>query len=81
MVCSCARAWMEGVAGQRSTLWATMHSVIVKSLSQSAGWGEEGDVYQTWIACGGSTLVDAHDASLIEVQPVNLKGLILYLKC
>jgi hypothetical protein len=74
MVCSCARTWMEGVAGERSTLWATMHSIILKSLALTEGFlNKEGDIYQTWVDCGGSTMVDAVDGTLIESQPVVMK--------
>jgi hypothetical protein len=70
MVCSFARTWMEGVAGERSTLWATMHHVIDQALSQFVANSDDGEeVMKQWLACGGSTMLDSVTGSLVEVQP------------
>mmetsp|Transcript_19400 Transcript_19400/g.23100 ORF Transcript_19400/g.23100 Transcript_19400/m.23100 type:complete len:186 (+) Transcript_19400:244-801(+) len=74
MVCSFSRTWMEGVAGERSTLWATMHYVIDQALKRTMHDLSDDDetkeeLLNQWLFCGGSTLVDAFDGSLVEVQP------------
>jgi hypothetical protein len=68
LVCALARSWEQGVAAQRSALWAAVHAAAVLQPPAGEGGGEgEGEgggggngdaaakVRAAWVACGGVT--------------------------
>ena len=56
VVCGLARAWEQGVAAERSALWAAVHAAAAHTvLGAGAGAGAGAAAARAWVACGGVT--------------------------